>query len=44
MTENALVFDTELLGPSASEDSIPGASFPYIVIKVEKTDMTVIFK
>ena len=44
MTENALVFDTELLGPSASEDSIPGASFPYIVIKVEKTDKTVIFK
>lgn len=44
MTENALVFDTELLGPSASEDSIPGASFPYIVIKVEKTDMTVIFR
>ena len=44
MTENALVFETELLGPSASEDSIPGASFPYIVIKVEKTDKTVIFK
>ncbi|MGN0326423.1 MAG: protease complex subunit PrcB family protein [Lachnospiraceae bacterium] len=44
MTENALVFDTELIGPSASEDSIPGASFPYIVIKVEKTDMTVIFR
>ncbi len=44
MTENALVFDTELIGPSASENSMPGASYPYIVIKTEKTDMTVIFK
>lgn len=44
MTENALVFDTELIGPSASENSMPGASYPYIVIKTEKTDMTVIFQ
>ena len=44
MTENALVFDTELIGPSASEDSIPGASYPYIVIKTERTDATVIFQ
>lgn len=44
MTENALVFDTELIGPSTSEDSIPGASYPYIVIKTERTDATVIFQ
>lgn len=44
MTENALVFDTELIGPSASENIMPGASYPYIVIKTEKTDATVIFQ
>lgn len=44
MTENALVFDTELIGPSASENNMPGASYPYIVIKTEKTDATVIFQ
>lgn len=44
MTENALVFDTELIGPSVSENNMPGASYPYIVIKTEKTDATVIFQ
>lgn len=44
MTENAMVIDTELIGPSASENNLVGVSYPFIVIKTEKNDMTVIFQ
>lgn len=44
LTENTLVIDTELIGPSVSADQIPAESFPFAVIKTEKMDQTVVFQ
>lgn len=44
LTDNAIYVNTNLLGPDASEKSNPAASYPYIVIKTEYLDETVIFE
>lgn len=43
LTENAVYVDTNLLGPSAQEGKKEGKSYPYIVIKCENVDKTVVF-
>lgn len=44
LTENAIYVNTSLLGPEATEKSKQEPSCPYIVIKTEKLDETVIFE
>ncbi len=44
LTDNAIYVNTELLGPEASEKSNTTPSYPYIVIKTEYLDQTVIFE
>ncbi|HJA91946.1 MAG TPA: protease complex subunit PrcB family protein [Candidatus Eisenbergiella merdipullorum] len=42
-TENAIYVNTNLLGPKAGSASGSSPSYPYIVIKVEFRDKTVVF-
>ena len=44
LTDNAVYVNTNLLGPELSEKSNPAVSYPYIVIKTEYLDETVIFE
>ncbi|MCM1043886.1 MAG: protease complex subunit PrcB family protein [Candidatus Gastranaerophilales bacterium] len=44
LTDNAIYVNTTLLGPDASDKSNPSPSYPYIVIKTEYLDETVIFE
>lgn len=43
-TENAVYVHTNLLGPSAGETQKESPSYPYIVVKLEKLDKTVVFE
>jgi len=43
-TDSAIYVNTELLGPDPSEKSNPTPSYPYIVLKTEYLDHTVIFE
>ena len=43
LTENAIYVDTNLIGPSAQEKGKEGVSYPYIVLKTEFLDKTVVF-
>lgn len=44
LTDNAIYVDTNLLGPSTEESQRKGASYPYIVLKIEYLDKTVVFE
>ncbi|MBR6528318.1 MAG: protease complex subunit PrcB family protein [Lachnospiraceae bacterium] len=44
LTENAIVFDTDLLGPAKDEEVSQGASWPYIVICTADRPESVIFR
>lgn len=44
LTENAIYVDTDLMGPSAGEVIKESPSYPYIVIKIEYLDKTVVFQ
>ena len=44
LTENAIYIDTDLIGPSAQDEKTEGASYPYIVVKMEFLDKTVVFE
>lgn len=44
LTDNAVYVSTSLLGPDAEEKGKQQASYPYIVIKTELVDETVIFE
>ncbi len=44
LTENAIYVDTDLMGPSAAEVIKESPSYPYIVIKIEYLDKTVVFQ
>ena len=43
-TENAVYVHTNLMGPSAGENKAESPSYPYIVVKLEKTDKAVVFE
>ena len=42
LTEDAIYVETTLLGPADGEKGQKGASYPYIVIKTEALDQTVV--
>ena len=44
LTQNAVVFHTNLKGPSKDEVKNAAPSYPYIVIRIEHTDKHVIFQ
>lgn len=41
--ENAIYFETTLMGPSKEEKVKEALSYPYVVVKVENKDMSVVF-
>jgi hypothetical protein len=44
LTDTAIYLNTELLGPDPSEKKNPAPSYPYIVIKTDYLEQTVIFE
>jgi len=44
LTSNAILFDTELVGPRKGENASASPSYPYIVIKTENRDQSTIFE
>ena len=44
LTENAIIFDTELMGPGKDEEVSKEPSCPYIVVKTEFLEEPVIFQ
>ncbi len=44
LTANAIVFDTELIGPRKGESTCKGPSYPYIVIKTADREENTIFE
>ena len=44
LTENAVCFGAALLGPKKEEQPPAAVSYPYIVIKTEAVDETVVFE
>lgn len=44
LTTNAILFNTELIGPRKGENTSASPSYPYIVIKTEKRDESTIFE
>lgn len=44
LTENSIVFDTELIGPEKGSSSEAVTSYPYIVVKTEMLELPVIFQ
>lgn len=44
LTSNAILFDTELVGPRKGENTSASPSYPYIVIKTESRDESTIFE
>ncbi|WP_238726421.1 protease complex subunit PrcB family protein [Diplocloster modestus] len=44
LTSNAIYIDTNLIGPSKDEKITEAASYPYIVIKTEYLDKSVVFQ
>lgn len=44
LTSNAILFDTELVGPRKGENASASPSYPYIVIKTKNCDRSTIFE
>jgi len=44
LSENAIYFDTSLIGPGKEEMAAQSPSFPYLVIKTEAMDKPVVFQ
>lgn len=44
LTSNAILFDTELVGPRKGENTSASPSYPYIVIRTEKREESIIFE
>lgn len=43
-TENAVLLDTDLIGPQYADDKNAAPSYPYIVVKTPFVDKTVVFE
>jgi hypothetical protein len=43
LTENAIFFDTELFGPRVGDVVDEAVSYPYIAVKIEYIDRSVVF-
>lgn len=44
LTSNAIIFDTELIGPRKGETTSQSPSYPYIVVKTSYYDESIIFE
>ena len=44
LTDNAVYFEADLLGPQSRQDAGKAASYPYIVIKTERLEENVVFE
>ena len=44
LSENAVYFDTNLIGPDASESVAEAVSYPYLVVKTEYLEKPVVFQ
>lgn len=44
LASNAILFDTELVGPRKGENVAASPSYPYIVVKTENYDQSTIFE
>ena len=44
LASNAILFDTELVGPRKGENVTASPSYPYIVVKTENRDQSTIFE
>ncbi|NLY48246.1 MAG: protease complex subunit PrcB family protein [Clostridiales bacterium] len=44
LTKNAIYIDTNLIGPSQDELVTQGATYPYIVVKLEYMDKKIVFE
>lgn len=44
LTSNAVFFSTELIGPRKGENTAKSPSFPYIVVRTEKTEKNIVFE
>lgn len=44
LTKNAIYFDTSLLGPPKDEKVTQAITYPYIVVKIEYMDKSVVFE
>ena len=44
LTKNAIVFDTNLIGPSKDEVKNTAPSYPYLVVRIENQDKNIIFR
>ena len=44
LSENAIYFDTNLIGPKPSEPSAEAASYPYLAVKTAYLDKPVVFQ
>ena len=44
LTENAIYFDTSLIGPGPEEDTGKGESFPYLTARIAYLDKPVVFQ
>ena len=42
-SSNAIIVETTLIGPSRQEQVVDTVSYPYIVLKLENIDKTVVF-
>ncbi|NLL72603.1 MAG: protease complex subunit PrcB family protein [Clostridiales bacterium] len=44
LTDNAIYFDTNLIGPSQDDMVTQGVTYPYIVVKLEFIDKKIVFE
>lgn len=44
LTENAVYLETELIGPGGGDTAKKAKSYPYIVVKAERTEDVVVFE
>ncbi|WFR57386.1 protease complex subunit PrcB family protein [Anaerocolumna sp. AGMB13025] len=44
LTSNAVYIDTNLIGPSETEKVVNAVTYPYVVVKTEFIDKSVVFK
>lgn len=44
LADNAIYFESDLIGPGSSEEKEKAVSYPYIVIKTERLDENVVFE
>ena len=44
LTSNAVFFSAELIGPRKGENTAKSPSFPYIVVRTEKTEKNIVFE